>query len=74
MLERFRHGDADVDDVADGQGVPLEQRSQARTGHDRHDQVERVFVPAEVVDGHDARMIHLRDELRLAPKALLVFG
>ena len=41
---------------------------------ERHHEEQRVVVAAEVVDGHDGRVVHLRDQLRLALEALLGLG
>ena len=65
--------DADVDDVAELRVLPQE-RAQVRALHQRHDEVERVVVPAEVVDRDDGRVVHLRHQLRLALEALLGLG
>ena len=54
--------------------ILAQERAQVRALHERHDEVKRVLVPAEVVDGDDGRVVHLRDELRLALEALLGLG
>ena len=62
---RPRRGAATASRIRRSRFVPLDER---------HDEEERALVPAEVVDRHDGRVVHLGDELRLALEALLDLG
>ena len=47
------------------------RRSRFVPADERHHEEERALVAAEVVDRDDRRVVHLRDDLRLALEALL---
>jgi len=74
VLESFRDADADLEEVAQALQLLAEERAEALAPHDRHHEKERALRRADVVDRHDSGMIHLRDELRLAPEPLLGLG
>src|SRR5207247_202541 len=71
VVEGLGDLDADVDDLAQAQGLVADQAQQRRSADERHDEEERVLVPAEIVDRHDRRVVHLGDNLGLALEALL---
>jgi len=71
VVERLGHLRADVQDVAEPEGAVAQEMPQVRAGEHRHHEEESALVPPEVVDRHDRRVVHLRDDLRLAEKPLL---
>jgi hypothetical protein len=73
VVEGLGDLDADVEDVAEPT-VLAQEPAQVGALNQRHHEVQRVFVAAEVVDGDDGRVVHLGDQLRLALEALLGFG
>ena len=74
VVEGLGDLDADVHDLAEAQRLVADQAQQGRPADERHDEEERALVPAEVVDRHDRRVVHLGDELGLALEALLELG
>ena len=72
VVERVGDLDADVDDVAEAQRLVADQ---ARAGSFRSTtgmtKKSEPSCAADVVDRDDGRMVHLRDDLRLALEALL---
>ena len=61
---------ADVHHLAETQRLVADHAKQVRSARDRHHEEERALVPADVVDGDDGRMVHLRDDLGLALESL----
>ena len=55
--------DADVDDIAQAQGLLPDQAQQGRAADQGHHEEERALVPPEVVDGDDGGVVHLGDDL-----------
>ena len=66
VVERLGDTDADVDHGAERERALAQQRPQVLADHHRHDEEQRPLVAPEVVDRDDRRVVHLRDELRLA--------
>ena len=71
VVEGIGDLDPDVHDLAQAQRLVADQALQVRPADERHHEEERALVAAEVVDRNDRRVVHLRDELRLALEALL---
>jgi hypothetical protein len=71
VVERVGDLRPDVEDVAEAQRALAEELPEVRGRQHRHDEEERPLVAAEVVDRHDGRMVHLRDDLSLALEAFL---
>ena len=71
VVERLGDLRPDVEDVAEAERAFAQERPQIRARQDRHDEEQGPFVPPEVVDGHDAGVVHLGHDLGLALEALL---
>ena len=71
VVERLGDLGPDIEDVAHAQGAFAQERAQVRARQDGHDEKQSPFIPAEVVDGDDAGVVHLGDDLGFPLEALL---
>jgi hypothetical protein len=74
VVERLGHLHAEVHELAELERARSEHVPEVRARDERHHEEETVLVIAEIVDGDDARVIHLRDDARLPEEALLAIG
>src|SRR5262249_13171455 len=74
VLERLRGLDPEVDELADAERRLGEALAEIRPLDERHDEEERLFVLADVVDADDPGVIHLGDHARFAEEAITSLG
>ncbi len=71
VFERLGALRGDLQHLAEVQAAAFGELAQGGAFDHRHHQEKRAEVLAEVEDRHDARMVHLGDQPRLAPEAVL---
>ncbi len=71
VIERVGDLRPDVEHVAEAQRPLAQKLAEVRVREHRHDEEERSLVPPEVVDRHDGRVVHLRDDLGFPLESLL---
>ena len=71
VVERLGDLRPDVEDVAQPERALAKELPEVRRRQHGHHEEERPLVPAEVVNRHDGRVVHLRHDLGLALEALL---